>query len=94
MTCCNLELHLHWNKENDADNSFGFSKLENMQRTYKQITSFSFNAEVLEEFGEEDLLDADNVLLVVGVVFVLCFGSIFWYCSACLYTCCWEMQET
>lgn len=60
----------------------------------KWITSFSFIAEVLQEFGEEDLFDADNVLLVVGVVIELCFGSILWYCNACLYICCWKIRET
>lgn len=42
----------------------------------EQITSFSFIADVLPEFGEEDLLDVDNVLLVVGVAIELCFGSV------------------
>lgn len=58
------------------------------------ITSFSFIAEVLQEFGDEDLFDADNALLAVGGVAAFCFGSILWYCNACLYICCPKMQET
>lgn len=45
---------------------------EQMSRRTDQSTSFSFIADTLKEFGEEDLFDADNELLVE----VFCLGII------------------
>lgn len=54
-----------------------------MKRRIQYTTSFSFIADTLKEFGEEDLFDADNELLIVAFT----LGTILWYCNACLYTC-------